>query len=257
MKVLRNSGHERVVDILRPLLLSGASLDFASGELSLFAFHELIDELKAVKRIRSILSPDVDPLQVLGADADRPRRNKLIAPWLASELASWLSLSADVRAAPGGVPQGAAVVRDPAGSPSHALLGAFSFTTDGLGNYLDAFGAVPAFVPDDRGGFVRFFPLQGGDARRGFLAFEVARQCQGRRYRTRFELPFSEVTFAPIDFRLHVSAIARQGTPCEDEAALWGGSDPLIDAIAQIGSRFGNKLYPSVAAALAAATEVR
>ena len=156
-----------------------------------------------------------------------------------------------------------ALAAEPAGFDINRLVipsakgTALRFTTDGFGNYLDAFGAVPAFVPDDRGGFVRFFPLRGGDARRGFLAFEVARQCQGRRYRTRFELPFSEVTFAPVDFRLHVNAIARQGTPCEDEAALWGQSDPLIDAIAQSGSRFGNKLYPSVAAALAAATEVR
>lgn len=133
MKVLRNTGHERVVDVLRPLLPQSARMDLATGRLSLFAFQKLADVIKGLDRTRLILSSDLDATHVLGTEADRPLRNKMTAPWLAAELAAWLTGSAEARQAPSGVPQAAAVLRDKAGSPTSALLGAFALTTDGLG----------------------------------------------------------------------------------------------------------------------------
>lgn len=133
MRVLRNTGQERVVDVLRPLLPQSARMDLATGRLSLFAFQELADVIKGLDRTRLILSPDLNATNVLGTEADRPLRNRLIAPWLSAELTSWLTRSAEARQAPSGVPQAAAVLRDTAGSPTHALLGAFAMTTDGLG----------------------------------------------------------------------------------------------------------------------------
>lgn len=133
MKVLRNTGQERVVDVLRPLLPATTQFDLATARVSLYAFLALAEELKAVQSARLIISNDVDATELLGADADRPLRNGLGAPRLAEEFADWLRASVQVRQAGSGVPQAAAVVRQSPGSPSHALLGAFGLTTDGLG----------------------------------------------------------------------------------------------------------------------------
>ena len=45
MKVVRNAGDERVLDVLRPRLKKDAHLDLVTPGLSLFAFEVLLDEL--------------------------------------------------------------------------------------------------------------------------------------------------------------------------------------------------------------------
>jgi len=133
MRVLRNTGQERVIDVLRPLLQQHEKLDLATDELSLFAFQELHAELKRIPRTRLIVTADQCPSDLLGSDADRAMRNMLMAPWLASEFVSWLSERAETQATTVGVPQAIAVLRDGSGKATHALFGAFSFTTSGLG----------------------------------------------------------------------------------------------------------------------------
>jgi len=133
MKMLRNTGQERVVDVLRPLLPGAAQFDLATAKISLFAFAALASELKSARSTRLIVSAELDPTSLLGTDVDRPRRNGLIAPRLAEDFATWLQASVQVRQAGGGVPQAAAVVHRTPNSASHALLGAFGLTTDGLG----------------------------------------------------------------------------------------------------------------------------
>jgi hypothetical protein len=133
MKMLRNTGQERVVDVLRPLLPGAAQFDLATSRISLYAFAALAQELKAVQSARLIVSAELDPANLLGTDVDRPLRNGLGAPRLAEVFAAWLQASVQVRQAGGGVPQAAAVMRRSPNSASHALLGAFGLTTDGLG----------------------------------------------------------------------------------------------------------------------------
>ncbi len=133
MRVLRNTGQERVYDILRPLLESREHFDIATPALSLFAFQALRSELMRLKGARLITCADLRPTDLLGGDGDRVLRNTLHAPWLASEFADWIQERADARHAASGIPQATAVLRDGAGSASHALLGAFAFTTEGLG----------------------------------------------------------------------------------------------------------------------------
>ena len=53
--------------------------------------------------------------------------------WLAQRLAAWIRTKAEVRHSVGGVPQGALVVRDPAGAARHVIFGAWAFSTAGLG----------------------------------------------------------------------------------------------------------------------------
>ena len=133
MKIIRNSGSERVIDIARPALTKGSQLDVVSPVLSLFAFGDLAAELAAVAGARLLMPPAGTNLELLGGEHDRALRNRMQVRWLAQRLAAWIRTKAEVRHSVGGVPQGALVVRDPAGAARHVIFGAWAFSTAGLG----------------------------------------------------------------------------------------------------------------------------
>src|ERR1700722_1546989 len=133
MKILRNTGTERVIDLIRPWLVQGNQLDVVTSSLSLFAFSEVIAETSKLAKTRLLLPPAETALALLGTDADRSARNRLQARWLARRCAAWLQESVELRRAQGAVPQGALVLRAGDGRPQQAVLGSFSFSTDGLG----------------------------------------------------------------------------------------------------------------------------
>ena len=113
MKLISNTGTNRVIDVLRQAAQSGVSLDIASPVLSLFAFSELRDLLSRAAHSRLILPLDTDgDLAFLGSSSDRPARNRLQARWLARECAKWIREKTDVRPSLGPLPQSAYV--DPA-----------------------------------------------------------------------------------------------------------------------------------------------
>jgi len=133
MRLVRNTGNDRVVDLIRPSLGAGRQLDVVTPSLSLFAFAELMPQLVAVQRGRFVIPPEGTDLALFGTSADRPARNQLRAQWLARELIRWLETKSEVRRAGAGVPQGAFVVRDGADQPMQALLGSLAISTEGLG----------------------------------------------------------------------------------------------------------------------------
>lgn len=133
MKVVRNAGSERVVDILRPYLAAGDRLDLVTPALSLFAFASLADQLAHLSKTRFVLPPAGTDLELLGTDADRHARNQLQTRWLARRLRQWIATQVECRTSWGPVPQGAMVVRAADSSPLQAVLGALAFTTAGLG----------------------------------------------------------------------------------------------------------------------------
>ena len=133
MKLIRNSGTDRVIDIIRSGVEEGCCLDIASSSLSLFAFSELLAEFSTLTRVRIILPPIAADLMLYGTREDRSFRNNLQAHWLARRLSNWLREKAEVRHAHGLVPQGILVLRNRIGQPKQAILGAISFSTDGLG----------------------------------------------------------------------------------------------------------------------------
>jgi len=133
LKVLRNIGSERVVDILRRSLASGEGLDLLSSEHSLFAFESLADVLLCTSRVRLVLPPEGSDIRLLGGDADRAARNRLRSRWIAAAYRRWIAEHVCVRGSHSPVPQGSAIVRDASRAPTQAVLGAFSFTTAGLG----------------------------------------------------------------------------------------------------------------------------
>ncbi|MEK6409601.1 MAG: helicase-related protein [Acidobacteriota bacterium] len=133
MRLVHNTGTDRVIDLLRPELIAGRQLDVVTPTFSLFAFSEMLHEVAALARCRLLLPPATADLAVLGSNADRAARNRLQTRWLASHLSQWLQGKAEVRQALGGVPQGAFVVRDADAQPLQVLLGSLAFSTDGLG----------------------------------------------------------------------------------------------------------------------------
>jgi hypothetical protein len=133
MKVLRNTGADRVIDVIRPWITLGNRLDVVSPTFSLFAFAEVLRDLSKLSKARLVLPSNGRDLALLGTATDRGARNKLQSRWLARQCATWLEQKAELRESRDAVPQGAIVLRDHDGSPQQAVLGAFSFSTEGFG----------------------------------------------------------------------------------------------------------------------------
>ncbi len=133
MRIVANAGTDRVVDLIQPWLRPGLRMDLASETLSLHAFAEIADKLSGVTNVRLLLPPEEAELGLFGSDADRAARNRLQGRWLARRCADWIEKAAEVRRTDRPVPQGAIVLRNGDGRPGQAVLGSFSFSTDGLG----------------------------------------------------------------------------------------------------------------------------
>jgi SNF2 family DNA or RNA helicase len=133
MRLVRNTGTDRVIDLIRPSLRPGSQLDVVTPVLSLFSFAEVLQELDGLAGCRLLLPPASADLAVLGSFADRAARNRLQTRWLAKRLARWLEDKAQVRRATSSVPQGTFVIRDAGTQPRQVLLGSLAFSTDGFG----------------------------------------------------------------------------------------------------------------------------
>ncbi len=133
MRIVSNTGTDRVIDLVRPWLKAENRIDLASRTLSLFAFGELVHDLTQMSGVRLVLSPDEAEFAFLGSAVDRAARNRLQAHWLAGHCADWIERAVEVRRANGSVPQGAMVLRNGDACAGRSLLGSFSFSTDGLG----------------------------------------------------------------------------------------------------------------------------
>ena len=133
MRLVRNSGNDRVVDTLELQLGARCSIDAVTPALSIFACGELLARLRRAPLGRLVLPATLDGHALLGSDGDRAARNRLQSRWLAARLHAWVAESVAVRRATGGVPQGALLFRDEAHGPVQALLGAVALTSDGLG----------------------------------------------------------------------------------------------------------------------------
>jgi hypothetical protein len=133
MKLIHNTGTDRVIDLIRPHLKRGSQLGCVTPAFSLFAFAELRDALSELEKVQLVLPPDDGTLEFLGGDGDRAARNRLQARWLAIQCAKWINDKVELHRALGPVPQGAAVMRNGQASPEQVVLGSFAFSTDGLG----------------------------------------------------------------------------------------------------------------------------
>ena len=133
MRIVSNSGTDRVVDLVQPMLKTGHRIDLASRTLSLHAFGEIYEKVMRLTKVRLVLPPNDAELDLFGSASDRAARNRLQIRWLAARCAAWIEKAVEVRRANDPVPQGAIVLRDGDSRTEQALFGSFSFSTDGLG----------------------------------------------------------------------------------------------------------------------------
>jgi hypothetical protein len=133
VKFIRNAGVDRTIDLVSPWRKTNHEIDMATSSLSLFAFAELLTELTTLSKARLILPRADNDLLLLGTENDRAARNRLQSRWLAKQFAEWIQNKVELRIVTGTVPQGAVVLRDANSQPKQAVLGSFSFSTDGLG----------------------------------------------------------------------------------------------------------------------------
>jgi hypothetical protein len=131
MKLIRNSGNDRVIDRLRDWLTAGSAIDFMTPTFSVHAFAETREVLDKADRCRLLLGDSNALAETLfGGPPDISYRNRLQARWLARLTADWINRRCEVRHAPSAPPQSLIVVNTP---HPKALLGTCSFTTGGLG----------------------------------------------------------------------------------------------------------------------------
>ena len=133
MRLIQNTGKERLIDLMRPLLKPGHRFDLITPSFSLFAFAELLKSLQVMEKVRLLFPGESSDLAFLGNVSDRPARNQLQTRWLARRCAEWMTDKAEIRRVNGNVPQGTLILLDRETHPQLVVQGSLSFTTDGLG----------------------------------------------------------------------------------------------------------------------------
>jgi len=134
VKLIKNTGSDRVIDELRQSLAPKSILDLASPTFSLFAFAELRDLLEKLEGCRIVLPPfKGNDLELTGSDTDRVFRSNLQLRWLACECADWINKKADLRITASMLPQSILIAGRPEPGSQHVITGNCPFTTEGLG----------------------------------------------------------------------------------------------------------------------------
>jgi helicase-like protein/type III restriction/modification enzyme restriction subunit len=132
MRLIRNSGNERVIDELKDWVRPGAAIDVMSPEFSLHAFAETRELFSKPGGIRLLLGEQAVRAQSLfGGAADIAYRGRLQGRWLARTAHDWLQQYAEVRCTAVAPPQSLMIVSGE--GPRHVMLGTCAFTTEGLG----------------------------------------------------------------------------------------------------------------------------
>jgi superfamily II DNA or RNA helicase len=134
MKLIKNTGSDRVIDELRRTLAPPSSLDLASPAFSLFAFAELRELLEKLDACRVVLpANNGDELGLTGSETDRAFRNRLQLRWLARECAAWIKKKVELRSAPALLPQSILIAGKQDSGLHRVITGNCAFTTEGLG----------------------------------------------------------------------------------------------------------------------------
>ncbi len=134
MKIIKNSGNERVIDELRKCLMAQSTLDIASPSFSLFAFGELRELLHKLDKCRVVLpNAKADDLGIVDSIADRSFRNRLQTRWLAKQCAEWIEKTTEIKRVPGIIPQATLITESSEKALNRVITGNCSFSTEGLG----------------------------------------------------------------------------------------------------------------------------
>ncbi len=134
MKLIKNSGNERVVDELRRCIVAESTLDIATPAFSLFAFGEVRALLSNVTGCRLVVpNSESCDLSLLGSSSDRMARNGLQSRWLATTCIDWVEQKLEVRQVSAPLPQSTLIAGSFDQTRDRVIIGNCSFTTQGLG----------------------------------------------------------------------------------------------------------------------------
>ena len=134
MKIIKNSGNERVIDELRKYLVAQSTLDIASPAFSLFAFGEVRELLHKLDKCRMVLpNAKAGDLGIVDSIADRSFRNRLQTRWLAKQCAEWIEKTAQIKRVQGVIPQSTLITESSEKTLNRVITGNCSFSTEGLG----------------------------------------------------------------------------------------------------------------------------
>ena len=134
MKLIRNSGNERVIDELRKCLVAQSTLDVASPSFSLFAFGEVRELLHKLDKCRIVLpNTKASDLGIVNSASDRSFRNRLQTRWLAKQCAEWIENTTEIKRVPGVIPQATLITESSEKTLNRVITGNCSFSTEGLG----------------------------------------------------------------------------------------------------------------------------
>jgi hypothetical protein len=134
MKLLSNSGKQRVIDELVTSPGTTPRLGLATSGFSLFAFAEIRALLTDLTSARLLLSvSDGLPSDLVGSPEERPQRNRLLARHFARICAKWVDQKTEVRFTPFPLPQSAFIPFNSEDAPQKAIIGQCPLTLQGLG----------------------------------------------------------------------------------------------------------------------------
>ena len=97
MRLVQNTGNDRVIDLLRDWLVPGSAIDVMSPVFSIFAYAEVRELLESSSCRLLLGAPDEVEASLFGGSADIASRGQLQGRWLPL---SFLIIFRDARRAP-------------------------------------------------------------------------------------------------------------------------------------------------------------
>ncbi|MBN8992428.1 MAG: DEAD/DEAH box helicase family protein [Rhizobiales bacterium] len=131
MRLVQNTGNDRVIDLLRGWLVPGSSVDVMSPAFSIFAYAEVRELLESSPCRLLLGAPEEVDAGLFGGSADIAARGRLQGRWVAKLAADWIKARSEVRYSSSTPPQ--SLISVVAASRRRTLLGTCALTTEGLG----------------------------------------------------------------------------------------------------------------------------
>ncbi|MGF1453631.1 MAG: SNF2-related protein, partial [Opitutales bacterium] len=131
MRLVKNIGNDRVIDLLRTS--EGKSLaEVVANQVSIFGLQALRENVSTAGKFRLLLAKASSGLAELwGGESERSFRNELRAQHLSRHIFEWLSASADLQISSSQLPQSLITMAAP--GDGTAILGNCPPTAEGLG----------------------------------------------------------------------------------------------------------------------------
>lgn len=96
-KYIDNKGDNTLLNVMKDQIKSGTKISVASGFFSLFAYEQLMKELKKSNDIRFLFTEELEYLRLIqlnGNHFEFPLRNKMMSKYIAENLKQWIQTSA-------------------------------------------------------------------------------------------------------------------------------------------------------------------